>query len=76
MCTNKRIIVFAYCTIENDKQGRKAMKDLTKGRPIKLIFWFAVPLLLGNVFQQLYNLADTRIVGQFLGEESFAAVFR
>ncbi len=50
------------------------MKDLTKGRPIKLIFWFAVPLLLGNVFQQLYNLADTRIVGQFLGEESFAAV--
>ncbi len=50
------------------------MKDLTQGRPMKLIIWFAIPLLLGNVFQQLYNLADTRIVGQFLGEEPFAAV--
>ena len=50
------------------------MKDLTQGRPLKLIFWFAIPLLLGNLFQQFYNIADTRIVGQFLGEESFAAV--
>lgn len=50
------------------------MKDLTQGRPIKLILLFAIPLLLGNIFQQLYNLADTRIVGQFLGEEALAAV--
>ena len=50
------------------------MKDLTQGRPMKIIIWFAVPLLLGNLFQQFYNLADARIVGQFLGEESYAAV--
>ena len=50
------------------------MKDLTQGRPMKLLLLFAIPLLLGNIFQQLYNLADTRIVGQFLGESSLAAV--
>lgn len=50
------------------------MKDLTQGRPMKLIILFAIPLLLGNLFQQFYNLADTRIVGQFLGKQSFAAV--
>lgn len=50
------------------------MKDLTQGKPMKLLILFAIPLLLGNVFQQLYNLADTRIVGQVLGEEAFASV--
>ena len=41
------------------------MKTLTKGNPIKLILLFAVPLLIGNLFQQLYSLSDTIIVGQF-----------
>ncbi|WP_167958119.1 MATE family efflux transporter [Anaerosporobacter faecicola] len=50
------------------------MKDLTKGNPLKLIFQFALPVLLGNVFQLLYNLIDTRIVGETLGEQSLAAV--
>lgn len=50
------------------------MKDLTQGRPMKLIIMFAIPLLLGNIFQQLYNIADTRIVGEFLGKEPLAAV--
>lgn len=50
------------------------MKDLTKGNPMKLIVMFAIPMLLGSIFQQFYNLADTRIVGQFLGERSLAAV--
>ena len=39
------------------------MKDLTKGNPFKLIFLFALPVFLGNVFQQLYNMVDTVIVG-------------
>ena len=39
-------------------------KDLTQGSPAKLIFEFAVPLLAGMVFQQLYNLVDTVIVGR------------
>lgn len=44
-------------------------KDMTNGKPIKLILGFAVPLLLGNLFQQFYNLVDTVIVGKVLGSE-------
>ena len=50
------------------------MKDLTKGSPIKLIITFALPLLLGNIFQQAYSLTDTIIIGQQLGTNSLAAV--
>ena len=50
------------------------MNDLTKGKPLKLIFQFALPVLIGNVFQLLYNLIDTRIVGEILGEQALAAV--
>ncbi len=50
------------------------MHDLTKGSPGKLIFRFATPMLLGNVFQQLYNVTDSIIVGRFLGKEALAAV--
>ena len=50
------------------------MKDLTRGRPLKLIVLFALPILLGNVFQQTYNLADIVIIGKNLGNDSIAAV--
>lgn len=50
------------------------MKDLTKGKPIRLILFFAVPLFVGQLFQLFYSLADTRIVGQTLGDEALAAV--
>ena len=50
------------------------MKDLTKGNPIKLIILFALPVFLGNVFQLLYSLVDTKIVGETLGDISLAAV--
>lgn len=50
------------------------MHDLTTGNPGKLIFRFATPMLLGNVFQQLYTLTDSVIVGKFLGKEALAAV--
>ena len=49
-------------------------KDLTKGSPAKLILGFAVPLLAGMLFQQLYNLVDTMIVGRFLGVTALAGV--
>ena len=42
-------------------------RDLTTGSPIRLILQFAVPTLLGLLFQQLYNLVDTMIVGKLLG---------
>ena len=50
------------------------MKDLTQGDELKTIFYFSLPILIGNLFQQLYNVADRVIVGNFLGKESLAAV--
>lgn len=50
------------------------VRDLTQGRPLKLILQVTVPLVFGNLFQQLYNMADTIIVGQFLGKGPLAAV--
>jgi putative MATE family efflux protein len=50
------------------------MKDLTKGKELSLIFYFALPMLFGNLFQQLYNVVDSAIVGKFLGDEALAAV--
>ena len=49
-------------------------KDMTNGNPIKLILTFSIPLLIGNVFQQFYNMADTIIVGRYLGVDALAAV--
>jgi len=57
---------------EEKVQG--AVKDLTEGEPAKLIFYFTLPLLAGNVFQQLFGFVDTLIVGRFLGVEALAAV--
>ena len=50
------------------------MKDMTSGNPLKLIIRFALPLLLGNLLQQLYNVADAAIVGHYLGSNALAAV--
>jgi len=50
------------------------LKDLTVGKEGKLIFRFAMPMLMGNVFQQLYNVVDSIIVGKVLGKEALAAV--
>lgn len=50
------------------------MKDFTQGNEGKLIFYFTLPMLLGNVFQQLYNIVDSVIVGNVLGKEALASV--
>ncbi|RKD96907.1 MATE family efflux transporter [Marinifilum flexuosum] len=50
------------------------MKDFTSGNVSKLIFNFTLPMLLGNVFQQLYNVVDSIIVGKVLGKEALASV--
>ena len=49
-------------------------RDLTKGPVIRSILLFAVPMILGDLLQQCYNIADTLIVGQFLGRNALAAV--
>ena len=50
------------------------MKDLTTGKESKLILQFAAPMLLGNVFQQMYNIVDSIIIGNYIGKEALAAV--
>lgn len=48
--------------------------DMTKGRPLPVLLRFTIPLLLGNLFQQFYNMADTIIVGRYVGAGALAAV--
>ena len=60
---------------ENIKQNKaRPERDLTVGSPFKLIVAFAVPMILGNLLQQLYNFVDTMIVGHFLGVQALAGV--
>ena len=49
-------------------------KDMTAGNPTKIILDFTFPIFIGNVFQQFYNMADTVIVGKFVGTKALAAV--
>ena len=49
-------------------------KQMTLGRPASLIFTFALPLMVGNVFQQLYTVVDTMVVGKALGVQALAAL--
>lgn len=50
------------------------MKDLTTGNEYHALFYFSLPILIGNLFQQLYNVADSMIVGKLLGIKNLAAV--
>ena len=50
------------------------VRDMTKGNPGRLILMFAVPLMIGNVFQQLYTMVDTVVVGQVAGVQALAAL--
>ncbi len=50
------------------------MMDMTKGNPVRLILTFMGPLIIGNIFQQLYTMVDTAIVGTFVGVDALAAV--
>ena len=46
------------------------MKDLTKGKPSKLILAFAIPIFMANILQLTYSIVDTRIVGSYLGDDT------
>ncbi|MDY3051751.1 MAG: MATE family efflux transporter [Ndongobacter sp.] len=59
-------------TSKND--ARTHQTDMTRGKPIRLILRFSLPLLFGNLFQQLYNTVDSVIVGNFVGKHALAAV--
>lgn len=53
---------------------KKGLIDLTTGRPLTQIIIFAIPLVGGTLFQQLYNFVDTLIVGRMIGIDALAAV--
>ena len=53
---------------------KSAQSDMTYGSPMKIILWFTLPIFIGNVFQQFYNMADAVIVGKFVGNNALAAV--
>ena len=48
--------------------------DMTVGNPVSLIIRFMIPMCLGNIFQQFYNIADSIVAGQFLGVDALAAI--
>ena len=50
------------------------VRDMTKGSPGRLIILFAIPLMLGNICQQLYTMVDTIVVGQIAGVQALAAL--
>ena len=50
------------------------VKNLTEGRPLNLLFFFALPMVAGNLFQQLYNAVDSVVVGNYIGAQALAAV--
>ena len=52
----------------------KYTKNMTEGSEFRIIITFTLPLLLGNLFQQFYNIVDSIIVGQYLGSNALAAV--
>ena len=54
--------------------AQSRVTDMTSGKPSKLILKFALPLMLGGVFQHLYTVVDAAIVGQFCGVNSLAAL--
>jgi len=68
-----------YRLIENTEKKEELMNtrnvtDMTTGSPVKHILRFALPLLIGNLFQQLYNMVDSIVVGNFVGKNALAAV--
>jgi putative MATE family efflux protein len=55
-------------------QKQKGLRNMTEGSPAGHILWFALPLLLGSFLQQLYNMVDSFVVGNFVGDSALAAV--
>ncbi|WP_027217213.1 MATE family efflux transporter [Butyrivibrio fibrisolvens] len=56
------------------KNQKTSILNMTEGNPVALIIQFSIPMLIGNLFQQLYNLVDSIIVGQFVGADALAAI--
>lgn len=78
-CPNKSIIITAlitgrYQVMSFVSKLKRADVDMTEGGIVRHIISFALPLLIGNLFQQLYNTVDTWVVGNYVSNEAFSAV--
>lgn len=60
--------------VQGRKMNHKAAVDMTVGNPTKHLLLFALPLFLGNLFQQFYNLVDSSIAGKYISEDALAAI--
>ena len=61
-------------TVEKVITNQEAVNPITQGVIWKQLLYFSIPLLLGNLFQQLYNTVDSVVVGNFVGSQALAAV--
>ena len=57
-----------------EKKQRSRVLDMTTGKPFYMVLRFALPLFFGNLLQQFYNLADTAIAGNILGDQALAEI--
>ena len=60
--------------MKHTMRNKSGIQDMSTGNPLTLILAFSLPLLIGNIFQQLYNMADSVIVGNFIGKDALGAV--
>ena len=60
--------------VKSDQKQNSATMLMTEGKIWKQLLVFAVPLILGNLLQQMYNIADTWVIGRFLGADALAAL--
>lgn len=60
--------------MEETKRETMRVKDMTSGDPVRLILVFAIPLFIGNIFQQIYTMVDTMVVGHFIGDRAISAI--
>ena len=67
---------FYFCvnSLLNERCTILRAVDLTNGSPAKKIIAFAIPIFIGNLFQQIYSISDTFVVGRYLGKDALAAV--
>lgn len=70
----KRLEHFAGLRGGRKHTGASPTGDMTTGDPVRLILAFAIPILVGNLFQQVYNVVDTMVAGHFLGDGAIAAI--
>src|SRR5699024_9642463 len=60
--------------MRGESMSSSSIHDMTTGSPVKLIIRFMIPMCLGNIFQQFYNIADSIVAGQFIGVDALAAI--